>query len=93
MIKLPLLMLKTRQDGEIDKSREPLEARAIALVLSRPGITKKEIARVLTCHEKSLTPKRCPKLAAALQAYRASAPLPRGSKDRAGNLEAWNEEG
>lgn len=79
---------------------ETLDEQAVAIFVSRKGrVTKKEIARILvetgvrtTCHEKSLTPKRCPKLHQATQAYRAANNPPRGSKDAEGNLEAWEDE-
>jgi hypothetical protein len=77
-----------------------LDEQALAVFLSRNGaVTKKEIARILVeskvrekCHEKSLAPKRCPRLNTAIRAYRNAHKLPRGSKDREGNVEAYEDE-
>lgn len=76
-----------------DKStKQPsLDSLAVGVFLDHPDWTKKQIAEYLGCHKGSLTPKRCPKLASAIRASRTS-DLPRGSKDRDGNMEAWEEE-
>lgn len=71
-----------------------LDARALAVRLEHTDWTKKRIAKNLGCNEKGLCPARCPKLAAALKAHRAPDPfrkVPRGWKDRDGNVEAWDE--
>jgi hypothetical protein len=78
------------------KSGISLDAKALAVFIEHPDWTKKTIASHLACNEKSLTPKRCPKLAAAIAAHKS--PIDpgrrrlRGSKDADGNLEAWEEE-
>lgn len=77
-----------------------LDEQALIVFVSRNGnITKKEIARILvesgvreTCHEKSLAPGRCPRLDMAIRAYRAAHRPPQGSKDRDGNVEAYEDE-
>jgi hypothetical protein len=84
-----------------DKPTEPagtpkvsLDARALGVFIDHPDWTKKRIAKHLDCHEKSLCPKSCPKLAAAIKAHRTPDPSRkvRGSKDPEGNLEAWEDE-
>jgi hypothetical protein len=70
------------------EKKDPLDARAVAVFFEHRDWTKKSIARHLRCHEKSLCRKRCPKLAAAIEASK-DGNLPRGSKDGEGNLEAW----
>ncbi len=73
-----------------------LDVKAVGVFLEHPDWTKKRIAEELGYHEKSLCPRRCPKLDAAIRAQRAridpSVKVRRGSKDRDGNLEAWDEE-
>jgi hypothetical protein len=73
-----------------------LDAQAVAVYLDHPDWTKKQIAEFLGCNEKSLAPKRCRKLAAAIAANIAAIDPGRrrlhGSKDPDGNLEAWEEE-
>lgn len=67
-----------------------LDAKALAVFIEHPDWKKTQIAAHLKTNPKSLAPKRCPKLTAAIAAHKA--PLaPRGSKDRNGNLEAWDE--
>ncbi|HUE13501.1 MAG TPA: hypothetical protein VMR25_05010 [Planctomycetaceae bacterium] len=68
-----------------------LDLRALTLFADNPSLTNKEIAARLPCHVKSLTRKRCPLLAKA----RRKTKLPdsetrRGTKDKTGNVEAWN---
>jgi hypothetical protein len=71
-----------------------LDTDALAVYLDHPDWTKKRIAEYLRshgrpkCNEKSLSPKRCKKLAAAIAAHRVP-DLPRGSKDSDGNIDAW----
>lgn len=78
------------------RSVPSLDARALALFIEHTEWTKKQIAQHLRCNEKSLAPRRCPKLDAALKAHRASVDPGsrrlRGSKDAEGNLEAWEED-
>jgi hypothetical protein len=70
-----------------------LDARALGLFVEDPNRTKKDIAKILRVRTQSLAPSRCPKLDAAMRAYRAPDPgLVRGSKDRDGNLEAFCED-
>ena len=66
-----------------------LDERALALFVTHRDWTKKEIAESLPCNAKSLTPKRCPLLNTAIQAYKASN-LPSGSKSKDGDMEAWD---
>ncbi len=75
------------------KPEASLDARAVGVFLEHRDWTKKQIASLLQCNEKSLCPKRCPQLAAAITAYKnaAAGSLPRGRKDKDGNLEAWRE--
>jgi hypothetical protein len=72
----------------------PLDAQALGVFIEHPDWTKKKIAAHLECHEKSLCPDRCPKLAAAIAAHKSHIDpgrrRVRGSKDAEGNLEAWN---
>jgi hypothetical protein len=73
------------------KARTPdisLDAKALAVYVEHPDWTKKRIAKHLGHNEKSLAPKRCPKLTAAIAAHKAPN-LPHGVKDAAGNIEAW----
>ena len=91
---------KTEPDKPVVPLGSTLDEQALAIFVSRKGnVTKKAIARILvetgvrtTCHVKSLTPKRCPQLDKAVQTYRAACRLPKGSKDRDGNIEAYEEE-
>lgn len=76
-----------------------LDEQAVAVLVTHQGrVTKKDIARILVeagirkkCNEKSLAPKRCPKLDQAYRAYRSAHDVPRGSKNSDGELEAWEE--
>jgi hypothetical protein len=82
-------------DGHQRSSSEaPLDARALAVFIKHPDWTKVQIAEHLRCNEKSLTPKRCPKLASAMAASKAKIDPTRrrirGSKDH-GNLEAYDD--
>jgi len=54
-------------------------------------LTKAQMATKLGCNAKSLAPKRCPQLAAAMGAFRAL-DLPRGKKAADGGMEAWDDE-
>ena len=79
-------------ETESESREQGLEDRAINIVVKHKGaISKREIAQLLGCHEKSLAPNRCPRLDAALQAYRDMFDKPRGTKDCDGTLEAWDE--
>lgn len=78
------------------KGEQPsLDARALAVFIQHRDWTKKRIAKHLHCNEKSLAPARCPKLAAAIAANKATRDpgrnLRRGSKGADGSLEAWDE--
>ena len=76
-------------------SKVSLDAMSLGVFIEHPDWTKKKIADHLGCNEKSLAPKRCPKLAAAILASRAPDPsqkVRRGSIDNAGNLEAWSDD-
>jgi hypothetical protein len=81
--------------GSASGPKLSLDARALALFLDHTDWTKKKIADALGCHEKSLSPRRCPRLTAAIAAHKSpidpDRPRPRGSKDSEGNLEAWTE--
>jgi hypothetical protein len=72
-----------------------LDARAVGVFVAHPDWTKKQIADHLHCNEKSLAPRRCPKLDAAMHAHKAKIDPDRrrlhGTKDGEGNLEAWEE--
>jgi hypothetical protein len=68
-----------------------VDAKALAVFFEHPDWTKVQIADHLRCNEKSLAPKRCPKLAAAIAAYKAPC-LPRGTKGADGSIEAWDAE-
>ncbi len=68
-----------------------LDARALAVFIDHPDWTKKKMAEHLGCNEKSLAPRRCVKLDAAIRAYKAKPKMRRGSRDSDGNLEAWEE--
>jgi hypothetical protein len=77
-----------------DEPKLPLDMAALGVFLNSPNLKKKQIAKLLKCHPKSLGPKRCPRLNAAIRAYRA--PIDpdrrcvRGTKDpEDGTLEAW----
>ena len=78
-----------------NETRQPsLDARALAVFIDHTDWSKTRIAKHLDCNEKSLAPKRCPKLAAAIAAHKAPGrKMPRGTKDRFGNIEAWRDEG
>jgi hypothetical protein len=71
-----------------------LDARALAIFIENPDRTKKDIARLMGLkNTQSLSPSRCPKLDAAIRAYRAPDPgAVRGSKDAAGNVEGWTDD-
>lgn len=90
-----LRALAESQEAEPPKvtpSNLSLDARALAVFIEHSDWTKKEMAGLLECNEKSLTPKRCPKLAAAIAAKNAAdRPPRRGSKDSTGTLEAWED--
>lgn len=66
-----------------------LDEQALALFVVHHDWSKKQIADALRCNEKSLAPKRCPRLNSAIQAYRGN-DLPSGSKSKDGSLEAWD---
>src|SRR5262249_23481808 len=69
-----------------------LDEQAVAIFVAHKGnITKKEIALRLGCHEKSLAPKRCPELEKVINAFKAANNPVRGSKDKSGKMEAWDE--
>jgi hypothetical protein len=76
-------------------SEVSLDSRALAVFIEHRDWTKKRIAEHLGCHEKSLAPNRCPKLARAVAASNApidpGRPPLRGSKDSDGTLEAWEK--
>lgn len=82
-----------KSGGQTTSPDISLDARAVGVYVEHPDWTKKRIAESLECNEKSLCPDRCPKLAAAIRAHRApDRKARRGSKDRDGNVEAWDEE-
>jgi hypothetical protein len=75
--------------------QEPsLDERALALFFADRSRTKKEIASLLGVQTQSICPSRCPRLDQAMQAWRAanSRQRPHGSKDKDGNVEAWDED-
>jgi hypothetical protein len=71
-----------------------LDARALAVFFENVELTKIEIAKKLGCHEKSLAPKRCPRLSAAIASYKTPVDgtrrAVRGVKTK-GRLDAWEE--
>ena len=78
------------------KSRQPsLDARAVALFLENKDWTKKMIAEKLACNSRSLCPERCPRLAGLMAAHKSrndpTRRRIRGSKDKHGNVEAWED--
>lgn len=79
-------------DSKIDTQSTSVDARALAVFIEHPDWTKKMIADHLKVHEKSLAPSRCPKLDAAIKAYKAKPTSVRGSKDANGDVEAWEAE-
>ena len=72
-----------------------LDARALALFVEDQTRTKTVIARILGKKStQSICPARCPKLDAAMTAWRSRDPsqrVRRVSKDAEGNLEAWDD--
>lgn len=84
----------TQKGGEDSKPEASLDARALGVFIEHPTWTKVEIAKHLRANPKSLAPKRCPKLAAAINAHKAP-DLPKGQKSADGTLEAeddsWQE--
>jgi hypothetical protein len=74
----------------------PLDIRALAVFVNHQNWSKKQIAEYVGCNDRSLAPKRCPKLAQAIAASRAkidnNGRMIRGSKDDRRNLEAWEED-
>jgi len=87
---LPAKQLETKAATDLS-----LDARALALFLDDTRRRKKDIARLLGLkNTQSLAPARCRRLDAAMRAHRAPDPEPvRGTKDRDGNLEAWDKTG
>jgi hypothetical protein len=88
---------KAATTGRSDKSRtRSLDAQALALFLEHNDWTKKQIASKLGCNEKSLCPRRCPHLRAAIAACKSRRDpgkrTVRGSVDKKGNLQAWVED-
>jgi hypothetical protein len=84
------LALETQPDATLT-----LDARALALFFVDRSRTKTDIARLLNLRNvQSLSPQRCPKLDDAMKAWREAnaGPPIRGSKDKDGNLEAWDED-
>jgi hypothetical protein len=68
---------------------------ALALFLADTSRTKTDLARQLELkNPQSLSPKRCPKLTQAMRAWREAnaGQKIRGTKDKDGNLEAWEDE-
>jgi hypothetical protein len=76
------------------KPTASLDARAVGVLAEHPDWTKKQIAAALGSNARSLAPKRCPNLAAAIKAYKDARKgrLPRGSKTADGQVEAWDDE-
>jgi hypothetical protein len=76
------------------KPKKPtLDERALALFLADPTRTKATISVLLGLkNPQSLSPRRCPKLATAVKAYRAenARAIPRGSKGNDGGIEAYD---
>ena len=85
-----------KQTSEMPKRKLSLDARALAVFIEHKEWTKKEIAKHLECNEKSLAPRRCPKLDAAIGAYKSpldsSRRVVRGTKDRDGNIDGYVEQ-
>jgi len=79
---------KLKDANEKTSRKLSLDARAMALFVDNPSLKKKEMAEILGCHEKSLAPKRCSKLANAMRLHKAKGHLPSGSKGRDGTIEA-----
>lgn len=77
-----------------DPEDESLETRALQLLLSaRNWRSKSEIAGVLGCSPKALSPQRAPRFHAAWMAkHSPETLLPRGRKSRDGDLEAWEDD-
>jgi hypothetical protein len=73
---------------------QTLDVRALALFFADKNRSKKEIADLLGKRTQSLSPERCPQLDTAMKAWRSANAnaRPRGSKDRDGNIEAWDED-
>ncbi|MDA0832345.1 MAG: hypothetical protein O3A29_03605 [Planctomycetota bacterium] len=76
-----------------NRTRETLDMRALAVAVEHPSWSKRQIAEHLRCNEKSLAPKRCPKLANQLR--REKSPdfgrVPLGTKKADGSIEAVDE--
>ena len=70
-----------------------LDEQALAIFL-KEKCSKAEIARRLGKKKQSLSPKRCPQLDAAVKAWKASRDPGqlRGSKDKDGHIEAWDDD-
>lgn len=91
-----------RLASETEEPRDPadappvtLDAQALACFVEDTTRTKTDIIRLLGLRNtQSLAPNRCPKLHAAMKAWRAPDPdrrRIRGSKDVDGNLDAWED--
>jgi hypothetical protein len=90
------LMKRRRKRWRPSGDSVSLDARAVGVFVAHRDWTKKQIAAHLGCAEKSLCPKRCPHLAAAIRAQKSHVDPDRrqvrGSKDAGGRLEAWEKE-
>lgn len=79
--------------GAKDAKEPKLDARALALFIENPTMTKTEIAKKLELKNvRSLSRARCPQLNSAIAAHKAAidpGSTVRGSKDADGNLDAW----
>lgn len=64
-----------------------VESRAIAVYLENRSLNLKQIAETVGCHRGSLSPARCPRLHAIIDADRH--PVPIGQKLKDGSVEAW----
>lgn len=81
-------------EKEKDAPKGPsLDARALALFIEDRSRKIKDIAKLLgKKNTQGLSPQRCPKLHAAMRAWKAPDRRVRGTKDGQGNLEAYLDE-
>jgi hypothetical protein len=86
-----------KKDATESKPKLSLDEQALAVFFKDQTLSKAAIARRLGKEPPSLCPERCPKLDAAMRAYKAkidpSRRMNRGKKDANGTVEAWDGAG
>lgn len=78
------------EDKKPRKRQSSKEAEALAYLVKHPDATNKEIANAIGVHEKTVS--RYKQISYARKAQKDKSVFVKGSKDKKGNLEAWNQD-